>query len=130
MTPRDGSIGKQTYAQVEALVKQGKSKTEAFAQIASETGRNSGTVSANYYRVARAAGAPKRRGRDKQASTARSTPRRRSAPSAARRSGADIDRLTADLVTSVTALTEAVKRQETDVASLRDRLDSIRRSIG
>ena len=46
--PRNGSVGKETFEQVEALVKQGKSKTEAFAQIASDTGRNTGTVSANY----------------------------------------------------------------------------------
>jgi hypothetical protein len=56
---RSGSVGKQIFEQVEALVKQGKSKTEAFAQIASDTGRNSGTVSANYYRVARASGTTK-----------------------------------------------------------------------
>jgi hypothetical protein len=33
--PRDGSVGSETFEQVESLVKQGKSKTEAFAQIAS-----------------------------------------------------------------------------------------------
>src|SRR5690349_4045852 len=54
--PRDGSVGKETFEKVEALMKEGKSKTEAFAQVASETGKNAGTVSANYYRVARANG--------------------------------------------------------------------------
>ena len=61
--PRNGSVGKETFEQVEALVKQGKSKNEAIAQVASDTGRNTGTVSANYYRVARANGVVKPRRR-------------------------------------------------------------------
>jgi hypothetical protein len=36
---RDGSVGRETFEQVTALLKQGKSKSEAFAQIASDTGK-------------------------------------------------------------------------------------------
>jgi hypothetical protein len=59
--PRDGSIGRETLAAVEALVKQGKTKSEAFKQIAEDTGKNSGTVAAAYYRVARLNGTVKPR---------------------------------------------------------------------
>jgi hypothetical protein len=65
--PRDGSVGKETFDQVEALLKQGKSKSEAFAQVASDSGKNAGTVSANYYRVARVNGTVKPRGRRRKA---------------------------------------------------------------
>ena len=129
--PREGSVGKETFEQVEALVKQGNSKTEAFAQVASETGRNSGTVSANYYRVARATGAvkPRRRRRASTKATSRS-PRTRTARATTRRGANDIDRLAADVVKSVTTLAEAVKSQEAEVASLRTRLEGLRQAIG
>src|SRR4051812_6908212 len=71
--PRDGSVGKETFDQVEALVKQGKSKSDAFKQIASDSGRNVGTVSANYYRVARSSGAVKPRKRSAKAASTVST---------------------------------------------------------
>ena len=129
--PRDGSIGKETFEQVEALVKQGKSKTEAFAQVASDTGRNTGTVSANYYRVARANGVvkPRRRRRTSTKATSR-TPRTRTPRTTARRGTNDIDRVAADLVKSVTALADAIKSQEVEVASLRSRLEGARQVIG
>jgi hypothetical protein len=128
--PRNGSVGKETFEQVEALVKQGKSKTEAFAQIASDTGRNTGTVSANYYRVARANGAvkPSRSRRASTKATSR-TPRTKTTATT-RRGTSDIDRLAADLVKSVTALADAVTSQGAEVASLRSRLDGVRQAIG
>lgn len=129
--PRDGSVGKETFEQVEALVKQGMSKTEAFAQVASDTGRNSGTVSANYYRVARANGAvkPRRRRRASTKATSRS-PRTRKARTTARRGANDLDRLAADLVKAVTALADAVRSQEAEVEALRTRLEGLRQVIG
>ena len=76
----------ETFEQVEALVKQGKSKTDAFAQVASDTGRNTGTVSANYYRVARANGVVKPRRRRRASTTATSrTPRTRTPRTTPRR---------------------------------------------
>jgi hypothetical protein len=50
---RDGSVGRDTFNLVEALVKEGKTKTEAFEQITRTNGKNSVTVAANYYRIAR-----------------------------------------------------------------------------
>jgi hypothetical protein len=129
---RDGSVGKATFERVETLTKDGKSKTEAFAQVAQETGKNVGTVSANYYRVARVNGAvkPRRRRRSARITTAvraASNGRR----TRARNAGAsDVDKLASDLVKSVTALADAVKAQQRDVEELRGRLDGVRTLLG
>src|SRR5438067_3121624 len=76
---RDGSVGRDTFQRVEALVKTGKTKTEAFKQIAKDTGRNEGTVSANYYRVARTSGAVTPRQRRANSAPARTARRRQGA---------------------------------------------------
>ena len=56
-----GTIGKQIYAQVEQLTAQGgMTRLAAFKQIAEASGRQPGTVAANYYRIARQKGAPLR----------------------------------------------------------------------
>jgi len=127
---RDGAVGKATFEQVEALTKQGKSKTEAFAQIASDTGRNRGTVAANYYRVARASGAVKPRKRRAKATKTASTSRTSTSRGAAARNGSDITSLSNDLVKSVTALADAVKQQQAEVTALRVRLEGVREAIG
>lgn len=128
---RDGSVGKETFEQVEALVKQGKRKSEAFAQVATDTGKNTGTVSANYYRVARANGTVKPRPR--RSSAAKATSRPTTGRAAAGRTGrqsassdGDLDRLTADLVSNVQALAKAMQAQSQEVADLRQRLDGVR----
>lgn len=60
-----GSIGAQIFEQVEKLVAEQKiGRTEAFRRLAAKTGRQQGTVAANYYRIARRRGAklaPRRR---------------------------------------------------------------------
>jgi hypothetical protein len=126
--PRDGSIGKETFEQVVALTKKGKSKTEAFAQVASDTGRNPGTVAANYYRVARANGTIKPRRRRKVA-TSTTPARRQGGQRVASRDGVDIERLTANLVDSATVLADAVKRQGAEIVELRGRLDTVRKAL-
>lgn len=56
-----GAVGQQIFDQVEQLTANGAMKRlAAFKQIAKESGRAEGTVSANYYRVARLKGAPLR----------------------------------------------------------------------
>src|SRR6266571_4064435 len=108
--PRSGVIGEQIFQQVEKLVKGGMTRTDAFKQISSESGRREGTVAANYYRVARKrAGGPLRprraraRGRARTA-TAVVSASRRSRNVAARRTGeADIDALASSLVQNVQA---------------------------
>jgi hypothetical protein len=131
---RDGSVGKATFKQVEALLKQGKNKTEAFKQIAADTGKNSGTVAANYYRVARTSGAAKASKRRGKASGTPITRRRQSRPRSARatrvaKNGDGIDQIVNQLVSSVQALAEAVKSQDAEMVELRGRLDGVRRAM-
>ena len=54
-----GGIGEQIFAEVEQLTADGKMKRlAAFNEIAAKTGGQVGTISANYYRVARTKGVP------------------------------------------------------------------------
>jgi hypothetical protein len=60
-----GEVGPEIFAQIEKMVAAEKiGRTEAFRRLAQKTGRQPGTVAANYYRVARRKGAklaPRRR---------------------------------------------------------------------
>lgn len=60
-----GNVGAQIFDQVEKLMAAEKvGRTEAFRRLAKTSGRQLGTVAANYYRVARQRGAklaPRRR---------------------------------------------------------------------
>jgi hypothetical protein len=126
---RDCSVGRETFQAVEVLVKQGKSKTEAFKQVAADTGKRVGAVSANYYRVARASGAVKPRKRKARPVPApvsrRATAARRERPA----NNVGVDQIIRQLATSVAALTEAVKAQDAEVRELRDRLDGAHRLL-
>jgi hypothetical protein len=125
--PRTGVIGEQIFDQVEKLVAGGMNRTQAFAKISTDSGRQAGTVAANYYRVARKRGttAPRRR---RKTSTARSAPAQR--PARSRKTGGDIDALTSRLVADVQALANAMKSQATEVEDLRKRLDGVRKLLG
>jgi hypothetical protein len=135
--PRTGEVGEQIYDQVEKLVADGMNRTEAFAKISADTGRRSGTVAANYYRVARKrAGGSLRPRRGRPAAPGRRTAaaassgngrrRARSAP----RGTSDIDRISDALVGNIEQLTRALKDQSREVAELRQRLDGIRKLLG
>jgi hypothetical protein len=52
--PRKATIGPAVYERVNQLVAEGKTRTEAFTQIAQERSSRPGTIAANYYRTARA----------------------------------------------------------------------------
>jgi hypothetical protein len=60
-----GEVGPQIFAQIEKMVAAEKiGRTEAFKRLAQKSGRQPGTVAANYYRIARRKGAklaPRRR---------------------------------------------------------------------
>jgi hypothetical protein len=73
---RTATIGPEIFERANVLVAEGKTRTEAFAQIGRERGSRPGTVAANYYRVARAQG----QGRTKP--RAATTRRRRSTTTA------------------------------------------------
>jgi hypothetical protein len=134
--PRSGVIGEQIFDEVEKLVATGMTRTQAFAQISSESGRRAGTVAANYYRVAR------KRGTTSTGTRRRST-RRRAASTPARRtagrprsransaaSTGDIDALAGRLVTDVQALAAAINAQASEIRELRERLDRVKSVLG
>ena len=60
-----GGIGVEIFEQVEKLMSDNQiGRTEAFRRLAAKSGRQQGTVAANYYRIARRRGtklAPRRR---------------------------------------------------------------------
>lgn len=133
--PRSGVIGEQIYDQVEKLVAGGMNRTQAFAEISKESGRQAGTVAANYYRVARkrAGGSlrPRTRRTTAKRTSSRRTPRSsaRSRATASRNAGGDIDVLAAQLVSSVEALAAAVKSQAAEVKNLQQRLDGVKKLL-
>jgi hypothetical protein len=89
---RDGSVGQQTFEAVTKLVDDGKTRTEAFAEVASDRGQQAGTVAANFYRVARAQGGTS--GRKRPATRARTLARKATpAPARTRSTGSVGDQL-------------------------------------
>jgi uncharacterized protein YoaH (UPF0181 family) len=90
--PRKATIGPAVFERVNQLVSEGKSRTEAFTQIAQERSSRPGTIAANYYRTARAqpsAGGGRRRStRTRRASAPRPAA---AAPAAAPARAADGD---------------------------------------
>ena|SRR5947209_7456213 len=126
--PRSGVIGEQIFDQVEKLVATGMTRTQAFAQISSESGRRAGTVAANYYRVARKRGTTTARPRAGRRRAAAAPARRAGTRARAGRaaSGNDIDALAGRLVADVQALANAIKAQASEVQELRSRLDRVK----
>jgi hypothetical protein len=111
-----GNVGTEIFDQVEKLVAdQEIGRTEAFRRIAAKSGRQQGTVAANYYRVARQRGA-------------KLAPRRRRGTGGVN-SGSVMKRALAAL----DQVTGHFRRLEEEIAALRKenrRLAAIRRLIG
>lgn len=134
--PRSGVIGEQIYDQVEKLVADGMNRTQAFAEISKQSGRQAGTVAANYYRVARkrAGGSLRKRKaspeRKPRAAASKGGRPRTTRTRRAATGGGDIDALAAQLVASVEALADAVKAQGAEVKELRSRLDGVKKLLG
>ena len=105
-----GGIGNQIFDEVEQLVAGGMNKSQAFSDISARTGRESGTVAANYYRVARQRGAELR-------------PRRRRGEGSARRGrgagGGDVQSALAKASAALDELSRAIRRQEQEITRLR-----------
>lgn len=105
-----GGIGNQIFDEVERLVAGGMNKSQAFNDISARTGRESGTVAANYYRVARQRGAELR-------------PRRRRGEGPGRRGrgagGSDVQAALAKANAALDELSRAVRQQEQEIARLR-----------
>lgn len=106
-----GSVGNEIFDEVERLVAGGLNKSQAFEKISEESGRQAGTVAANYYRVARQRGAALR-------------PRRRRGEGPGRRSsrgagGGDVQAALAKANAALDELARAVRQQEQEIGRLR-----------
>jgi len=119
--PRKATIGPAVYERVNDLVADGKSRTEAFAQIAQERSSRPGTIAANYYRTARSQGASS--GRRRSTRARRSTAARPRATSASTRQAArvqdgDIGRLANQISDLVQQLVRQVQERDQRIREL------------
>jgi len=105
-----GGVGNEIFDEVERLVAEGMNKSQAFEAISERTGRQAGTVAANYYRVARQRGAELR-------------PRRprgeRAGRRAGRSGGGDVSAALAKATAALEELARAVRQQEQELGRLR-----------
>jgi hypothetical protein len=106
---RAAVIGPEIHAKVTELVAGGMSKSDAFKQVAKERTSSEGTVSANFYRVARQQG----QGRKRSAARGRRAATRRSAT---QRGVASAQRGRGNGRTSSDGGLESLARQITDLA--------------
>ncbi len=108
-----GNVGQQIYAEVNRIIDaEGISKQEAFQRVGEAQGRQTGTVAANYYRVAR------REGSDRVASRARRGPR--AAARGRRRPGSDTGSAIAALKGALDELGRALREQDREIARLQE----------
>lgn len=120
--PRKATIGPAVYERVNELVGEGKSRTEAFAQIAQERSSRPGTIAANYYRTARSQGASgggrRRSTGTRRSSASRSRRSSASARQAARVHDGDIGRLANQISDLVQQLVRQVQERDQRIREL------------
>ena len=118
-----GSIGAEIFEQIEKIVADQKvSRSAAFRRLGEKTGRQPGTVAANYYRVARKRGVKLR----KRAG-------RRGAAGAVRRSGRSGQTAISRALAALEQAGALLRQHAAEVAALRQenaRLGQIRRLVG
>ena len=103
-----GGVAEAIFAEVETMTAGGAmSKSDAFEDISRRTGRRAGTVAANYYRIARKRG------------VALEPRTRRGRPPGSGRATADVEAVIAKLDDAVKELARLVRRQESELATLR-----------
>jgi hypothetical protein len=108
--PRKATIGPAVYERVNELVSDGKSRTEAFAQIAQERSSRPGTIAANYYRTARSQGASNGRRRTTRARRS-SAPRPRASTTTSRQAARVQDGDIGQLANQISDLVQQLVRQ-------------------
>ena len=128
--PRTATIGPAVFQRVNELVSEGKTRTEAFAQVAQERGQRAGTVSANYYRTARSQGQTgraskngrRRRTTAKAAGRPRATTQRSRASTTTRASSTpnhdDIGQIAAQIATLTQQLVKQVQERDARLRAL------------
>jgi hypothetical protein len=113
--PRKATIGPAVFERVNQLVSEGKSRTEAFTQIAQERSSRPGTIAANYYRTARAqpsaGGGRRRTTRTTRTRRASAAPRRPAAAIPAASSAGASDGDIGALANQISNLVEQLVRQ-------------------
>ena len=128
---RDGSVGRATFEAINEMTADGKlTKQAAFAAYGERTNTKVGTVSANYYRVARAEApampAKRRQAAAKKAAASAATSRRQQRRPRPAQAGTDLDAGLRALVLGVETLAAAIKEEQAEAAALRQRLDGLR----
>ena len=128
---RDGSVGRATFEAINTITSDGKlTKQAAFAAYGERTNTKPGTVSANYYRVARAEApaktAKRRPAAAKKATASAATSRRQRRRPRPARAGTDLDAVLRALVVGVETLAAAIKEEQAEAAALREQLDGLR----
>jgi hypothetical protein len=118
-----GSIGPETYDAVKKLIDAGMNKTEAFAQVAKETGRSAATVTTTYYRIAKrkpGGGGVRTSAKSAKAATRKAV-------------GGQTDRLAADARAAIDALHQHVASLEAQLEELAQKsqeLERIKKALG
>ena len=118
-----GSIGPETYDAVKKLIDAGMNKTEAFAQVAKETGRSAATVTTTYYRIAKrkpGGGGVRTSAKSAKAATRKAV-------------GGQTDRLAADARAAIDALHQhvaALEAQLEELAQKSQELERIKMALG
>ena len=128
---RSGSIGRATFKAINEMTSDGKlTKQAAFAAYGERTNTKPGTVSANYYRVARAEApaktAKRRPAPAKKATGSATAPQRTQRRPRPAQAGTDLDAVLRALVVGVETLAAAIKDEQAEAAALRQRLDGLR----
>ena len=110
--PRKATIGPAVFERVNQLVSEGKSRTEAFTQIAQERASRPGTIAANYYRTARAQSSSSgRRRTTRTRRTSAAKPRAAAAPAAARSSARSAEGDIGALASQISSLVQQLVTQ-------------------
>jgi hypothetical protein len=109
-----GNVGQQIYAEVNRIIDaEGISKQDAFKRVGEAQGRQTGTVAANYYRVARSEGS------DRGASRSRRPPARPGGRGR-RRTGSDTGAAITALRGALDELGRAIREQDREIARLQE----------
>ena len=128
---RRGSIGRATFEAINTMTADGKlTKQAAFTAFGERTNTKPGTVSANYYRVARAEApaktAKRRPAAAKKATASAATSRRQQRRPRPDQAGTDLDAVLLALVVGVETLAAAIKEEHAEAAALRQQLEGLR----
>jgi hypothetical protein len=120
---RTATVGPEIFERTNTLTAEGKTRTEAFAQIGQERSSSPGTVAANYYRIARAQGQgrSKRRTastRRRQVTAAAGPTRRTRTRRAADTDGGDIRQVAQQIADLTQLLVRQVEERDKRIRAL------------